>query len=211
MKKFVGFIFIWTVLLSLVYILYSENQTSVTKGKSAEEIHSIIEKYGDRAYKSFYSIEELRPYSIIQIDKISQMYSNKWLSPDLIMKKITSKDKKILAKSIIEYINDMKKNKREYILKKIINWCKADLQFSFINNDLGIYRENILKAVHQVTGTQRIISKYYDLKADDVEKLSPEQMNKAYYETLNLVSSLKWQDQLKYYSDIYNQLAVICK
>ncbi len=210
MKKFIGFIFIWAVLLSLVYILYSEDQKDAINGKPSEEIHYIIEKYGDRAYKSFYSIDELRPYSIIQIDRISELYNNKWLSPDLIMKKITAKDKKILNNSIIGYINDMKKNKREYILKKIINWCKADLQFSFINNDLGIYRENLIKAVHQVTSSQRIISKYYDLKANNIEKLSPEQMNKAYYETLNLVSSLKFRDQLKYYSEIYNQLAIIC-
>lgn len=209
MKKFIGFIFIWVVLLALVYILYSEDQQTSIKEKPSEEIHLIIEKYGDIAYRSFYSIDELRPYSIIQIDNISQMYGNKWLSPDLIIQKLTPKDKTILSKSIIEYINDMKKSKREYILTKIIYWCKADLQFSFINTDLGIYKGNILKAVHQVTSTQRIISKYYDLKASSVETLSPEQINKAYYETLNLVSSLKFQDQLKYYSEIYNELAIL--
>ncbi len=210
MKKFGLFMVLWLLLLSLVYLLHSEDQPKEAKPATIEmQVTSIVKIYGDGAFKAFYSLEELRPYSIVQIDQICDIYDNHWLSPSTILDKLDNDDKNLLTKSVAEYITSFNDpDKEKYILLRLVNWCKADLQFAFINNSLGIYQENIVQALNNVNKTNQYFL-IYDVKADTVNQQKDQQNEYTYYQTLNLISTMKTPDQLKFYGDIFYQLASI--
>ncbi|MFH1052293.1 MAG: hypothetical protein V1779_15340 [bacterium] len=208
MKKLGIFIVLWLLLLSLVYLLHSEDQQKAAKPSTINtQINNIVKLYGDRAFKAFYSIEELRPYSIVQIDQICDIYDNNWLSPNTILTKLDNEDKQFLTKSVAEYIGSFNDpDKEKYLLLRIVNWCKADMQFSFINDGLGIYQENIVQALHNVN---KVNQNLFDnnIKADGKNEISGQENDYTYYQTLNLISNMKTSDQMKFYGDIYYQLA----
>jgi hypothetical protein len=212
MKKFSAFMAIWLILLSLVYLLHSEdNQQDKTEKSVAEiQINSLYEKYGERLFRCFYSIDELRPFSIVQVDKIVEIYDGKWLSPQIILSKLTTDDKLKLKASIIDYINSFSdNNKRMFIIARIISWCKADLQLNFMNQELGIHQDNIIVALNQTNYNRQIVNKNMDLKTATLDSLNMISSDYSYYQTLNLISSLSVPDQLKYYGDVFNQLALL--
>lgn len=208
MKKFVFFLMLWLILISLVYFLQSEDQTVDRKNSDIKDkVMLLVEQYGDRAFKAFYSLDELRPYCIVQIDKICDMYGNNWLSPVKIMENLKAEDKKFLAKSVAEYIESFPdENKKNYIISRIISWCKGDLQFTFLNEGMGIYNDNIYRALNDVNRNNQFHSPY-DYKSAESEIISNDQNDFIYYQTLNLVSGMAFSDQLKFYGDIYYQLA----
>ncbi|MFC2130665.1 hypothetical protein ACFLSQ_04465 [Bacteroidota bacterium] len=213
MKKLVVFMLLWVILLSLVYLLHSEDQSKPDEKSDVDvQINTIVEKYKDRAYKAFYSLEELRPYSIVQIDQIVEMYDNTWLSPDMIIKKLSDDDKKYLSKSLAEFIDSFKdSHKEQFIVSRIISWCNADMQFSYLNNEMGIYQDNIIQALHNVNKEKQSTIKYFDYKTAESEVMRNEQKEFAYYQTLNMISTMKNAEQLRFYGDVYHQLAEICK
>ena len=210
MKKLGIFIVLWLFLLSLVYLLYSEDQQKKSKPTDINsQINGIVKLYGDRAFKAFYSLEELRPYSIVQIDRICDIYDNTWLSPNVIITKLSNNDKLLLSKNVAEFIhsfNDAEKEK--YLISRLVNWCKADLQFNFLNSGLGVYQESIVQALNNVNKTNQYFL-IYDVKASGSSQDSTQQNEFTYYQTLNLISTMKTSDQLKFYGDIYYQLASI--
>jgi len=93
---------------------------------------------------------------------------------------------------------------------RIINWCKADLQFDFIYSGLGIYQENIVQALINVNKTNQYLF-INDYKAEREDSLKIVQNDFTYYQTLNLISTMKTADQLKFYGDLYYQLAAIAE
>jgi hypothetical protein len=209
MKKLGIFFVLWLLLLSLVYLLHSEDQQKKESKPTTiqTQINAIVKAYGDKAFKAFYSLEELRPFSIVQIDQICDMYSNNWLSPQIIVSKLSNSDKQTLAKNVAEYIESFNdQDKEKYIISRIVNWCKADMQFTFINNNLGIYQENIVQALNNVNKTNQFFL-VYDVKADGSSQDKTQIDEFTYYQTLNLISTMKASDQLKFYGDIFYQLA----
>ncbi|ROL61052.1 hypothetical protein D9V86_07710, partial [Bacteroidetes/Chlorobi group bacterium ChocPot_Mid] len=125
MKKLGIFFVLWLLLLSLVYLLHSEDQQKKESKPTTiqTQINAIVKAYGDKAFKAFYSLEELRPFSIVQIDQICDMYSNNWLSPQIIVSKLSNSDKQTLAKNVAEYIESFNdQDKEKYIISRIVNW-----------------------------------------------------------------------------------------
>ena len=201
------------VLLSLVYLLHSEDSKGgdAVDNEITSSVNTIVEKYGDRAYRAFYSIEELRPYCIIQIDKIIEMFDDDWLSPSTIVPMLDKNDKELLKIKVLEYIKSLDNdNKKNVIVLKIISWCKADMQFSFLKEELGIYPENLMQALHNVNIKKQLIAKYYDYKSANTKEMSDEQKDYVYFKTLNILSIMNFKDQMLYYGDVYNQLALLC-
>jgi len=156
-------------------------------------------------------LEELRPFSIVQIDQICDMYSSNWLSPNVIISKLNNNDKQTLTKNVAEYIESFNDtDKEKFLLLRIVNWCKADMQFAFINGSLGIFQDNIVQALNNVNKTNQYFL-IYDVKADGSTKDTTQQKEFTYYQTLNLISTMKTSDQLKFYGDIFYQLAALAE
>lgn len=209
MKKVLIFLILWIGLLTLVYLLYSDEKTEV---KSKSEIHKQVEileaKYGNKLYKAFFSIEELRPFSIVQIDKILESYDNTWISPSVIVLKLDVKEKALLVRRVTEYIESNEdEGKRKQIILKLLNWCKADSQFEFMNDELGIIKDDIMKVIESSYVDKQAISSNTIQNIALANETDKEKKDFAYYQTLNLISTFTTKEQMKYYGNIYIQLA----
>ena len=208
MKKLIIFVVLWFVLLTLVYFLHSEDK-AVTKNKSEVciQIESLSAKYGDKLFKAFYSVDELRPFSIVQIDKILEIYDNSWISPVGIVSKLDAKEKELLLSKVIEYIESFEdENKRKLMLYKLVSWCKADSQFEFIHHELEVYDDNILKAIDLNNDEKVAVSTNLENSQKINVELTSQQKDFAYHQALNRISTLSTKEQLKYYGKIYTQL-----
>lgn len=175
----------------------------------AKRINLLKEKYDSRLFKAFYSIEELRPFSIVQVDNILELYNKNegWLSPDFLISKLNKKDSDLLLSRVIEYIDSFSPESRKtQILNKLDNWCKADGQFEFINKVMEITDTTLKDIILNINEKKGYDTQYFNIKSLPVNELSEEQKKFAYYQTINLLASMKMTQQFQYYSEVYSSL-----
>lgn len=183
-------------------------ETDKAVESNSGRVERIIGTYGDHAYRAFYSLDELRPFSIIQIDKTIDMYSNKWIEPDRIIAALESEDKVILVKAIDKMICGMKEGKGDLLLEKIENWCKADMHLELIENIYGFDRTHVLGLSAEIQGTDNVISQVPPQGPIDVGSMDGLEKNKAYHKMVNYISSLEFSEQMCFFSDLFRKLSV---
>ncbi len=174
-------------------------------------IDSMITRFGQSAYKSFYSIEELRPISIIHLDKTSEMYANKWISPDEIIPLLNNEEKKSLKSRIGDIIETMEPERRKNMTLQINNWCMADIQFSVLLNTMGFAPSELLKAVYENDRTRYIFHEFGKQGNTEINLMEPNDKDKALNKAKNAISYMTKKEQMDYYSDIFSKLALIVK
>lgn len=171
----------------------------------------IEENYDDLLYKCLYSIDELRPFSIIQNDKISSMYSNKWLSPDIISSNLTYSDKENLIEKISAFLSDYEdKGKIEFILNKIQNWCISYIQFDVLINHFGIQQEQLIHSIVSINTSSLNPNTGLD-NITDFNKFDSTEFEKSEYNALNYISNMKRHDLLEYFSKVFGKLSESAK
>jgi hypothetical protein len=174
------------------------------------QICSIIDVYHDKVYEAMFSIKELRSYAIMQNDQLIESYNNKWNSPKHYLSLLNSKDKQNLLKTVVGLIAESNdKQFKKEIIRRLRNWCVAEMQFSFLIDRMGFDLSTIILSVHNIPGSHHIVERFYEkiAKAGDGTKLSPAQEQEAYFDALNLVASISFDQQMRYFSEMYNQLA----
>ncbi len=200
-------------LVFVAYLLYSAQDVDSGGGEErvAAEINELTDKYGHRAYRAFYSIEELRPFCIIRNDKTAELYDNKWISPSKLVNLLDSEDKTSLKTDVIDYLGSLEDDKRvNRIISKLFNWCKVDIQFNYIESEMEVYKINLLKALRDADNEFFKENFKYERKGSAVEKMSEKQIEEIYYRALNAISSLNKKEILKYYGGVFDKLSLIC-
>jgi hypothetical protein len=209
-----------TIIKVLVVFLFMGVFASVSSLKAESKINakSIGETlrdfgsvYDTLLFKCFYSLDELRPFSIIQFDKISRMYDNKWIPPGVILGKLDEEEREELFSKIVDYIDSFDNDgQKTFVLNKIKNWCITASHYNFMINKMGISLNSIIDAANKVSSvvlagsTGDIIT----ARASDMKLLDKD---KAYISAINYVSSLAFEGQLNFYSELYHQLALISR
>jgi len=200
MKEKIIFVFFLVLLISAQGI----SQQDAKKNNVETEIRNLENVFGNSFYKALYSIDELRPYSIIQIDKIAQMYDNNWISPKAIVAKLNHKDKEVLISGIVDYITNLEVKKSEKnILNKIKAWCVAENQLNLIAKKIGIGRTNVLKIIMNYLPSP-INSNTGEIIINDKASTNEEYY---YYATINQLSNLKPKELYHLFSNIFGELA----
>lgn len=202
-----------TALLIGFFGIGNEKQSDIEQSAQPEnsEMEVILNQYGTRAYKSFYSLDRFRPVSIIHIDKISEMYDNKWISPDEIVNILSDKDMKSLKNKISDIIETMEPSDRTEITRMIKSWCVADEQFDILLNSFGFARSELLKAIYDSEKTRFLFYEFRQQGSPNVNMLDPDEKDKALNIAKNTIANMSKKEQLEYYSEIYNLLALIVK
>ena len=200
MKEKIIFVFILVLFLSGTSFGQNNKQNDNIK----ETLAKLEQDFGNTFFESLYSIDALRPYTIIQIDKIAAKYDNSWISPKQFVSQLNNKDKQILLTRISEFINDMndaqKQNKTLAVVK---SWCIAEKQLNLIAQKIGIGRSNILNIIMMFlpapvnANTGEIIS----------SETSDSNEEYYYYATINQLSNLSQKEQFRLYSKIFGELA----
>lgn len=200
MKEKIIFVFFLVLLISAQGI----SQQDAKKNNVETEIRNLENVFGNSFYKALYSIDELRPYSIIQIDKIAQMYDNNWISPKAIVAKLNHKDKEVLISGIVDYITNLETKKSEKnILNKLKAWCVAENQLNLIAKKIGIGRTNVLKIIMNYLPSPTN-SNTGEIIINDKANINEEYY---YYATINQLSNLKPKEQYHLFANIFGALA----
>src|SRR3989339_1145939 len=116
----------------VVFILYSQTAKTADEKDSAEkkQLNELYKKYDKSLFKAIFSLEELRPYAIIQIDKLSDTYKNEWTSPEVMFEMLNKKERDYILNQIAVYLHECKDQSRSTrIGEKLKYWCIADIQF----------------------------------------------------------------------------------
>jgi hypothetical protein len=215
-SKIIAFLLIYVAIacIAIVYLVYAQKSVPVPAGEKDTKVRlTLLEnEFNGSLLRSFYSLEELRPYSIIQIDKIAEKYvSGAWLSPEETVNILDEKEKRLLLDKIAFWIDSQGDNyKKMRILDKIKYWCVADGEFNLLNSKMGIFDKNILKAINQTSMTKNFIPQLSE-QGHCTKEMTDEQIEKAYIDTYNFICNLPLEDQLKYYSEMFEHLSVACR
>lgn len=207
MKRIV-FAVVVSFLITVCYILYAQGGgIGAFSNEIKDKVASLEERYNDRFYLAVFSLDEFRSYSIVKLDKLIENYQNAWIAPDDIVFRLDASEKDSIKMNTIYMIEEIYKNRKDDMLDRIRYWCMADVQFEFLEKRFDFDRHTVMKA---------IVETNYDFNFnDEVIKKTPENSGfeqgideeKTYHATLNLLSGLEFDNQLKYYSKIYYQLA----
>ncbi len=210
-KEFLKYIPVYVLsLFIIVFIIFARNSADDKESNTKKELNGLYEQYDDGLLKAFLSLNELRPFSIIQFDKFSDKYDNEWTSPTKMAERLNRKDRELLISRVAGYVDRLKdKQKASDILNKLKYWCIADEQFYLLKDKIGLSDDIVFKALSQVAGTSHIFTQEKDNKLKDVSNMNSNQIEHLYIETINYISGLSLNEQLKCYGEVYNQLSVL--
>lgn len=176
--------------------------TMTSSNNPISSIDSLYNDYKNTFIRACFSIEELRSFSIINIDKISREYDNEWISPDEIVSKLNLKEQKQLIevlKGFISDLNDIKKS--ESLVIKLNQWCILDMHLKFISNHYGITQRKLVEFILKtdIEFTDPITGTRITQSSHSVEQL--------YYIAINNISSLPQKQIFTFFKQLFGVLA----
>lgn len=181
-----------------------DNQVNV-----ASKLSVVVAENESNIFVAFYSVSEIRPFSIIQFDKTLDIYKPGWVTPESFASLLNNKDKQELQKRIIEYLESMPAEKQNDIIDKIDYWCVNQRQFRLLIEHYDIKESDIIKALNNLKLTSHVVGDILLQGNRDINSMSDMQRNEAINLALNIISSKRLQEQLKYYSKLFHQLSEI--
>ena len=196
----------------IVFFLYSRNTNSSEDKDSTvkKELNELYKKYDKGLLKAFLSLDELRPFSIIQFDKLSDKYKNEWTSPKEMLDILNKRDRELLVVRVAEYLDGQQEQQNKtVIINKLKYWCIADEQFVMLTEKMGLPDDDVFKALSEVAGARHIFTQEKDNKLKDIKHLNSLQVEQLYTESMNYICSLSLKEQLRCYSEVYNQLSIL--
>jgi hypothetical protein len=194
----------------IVFILFARNSSDDKDGSTKKELNELYKQYDEGLLKAFLSIEELRPFSIIQFDKFSDKYKNEWTSPSKMIEKLNKHDRELLINRVADYLDRQGEQKNKSgIINKLKYWCIADEQFNILTEKMCLPDDIVFKALSEVAGTRNIFTQEKDDKLKDINNLNSLQVEQLYIETMNYISTLSLKEQLRCYGEVYSQLSVL--
>jgi hypothetical protein len=205
MKSLYKFLTPGLALFLVVFVLIAQ-QKDAFQSRAELEIDRIHQKYGDNLLLALYSIDEIRPFMILHVDKVIDNYNKKWMSPSEIVSMLNAEDKKIALAAAIEFVDDIKDfEKRNQFLDRLSHWCMASNQFNFLRTEFGYQYSDLFHAARNVKYTMELPEIQSDLE------LNPSNTEKAMITLNNQISNLTMKQQIRYYGEIYWKLSEIEK
>lgn len=214
----IGSAFVLFIILNINRINAIENKSEQKSEPKLEQkylnnfeiINKLNSKYPNSLIISFYSIKELRPFSILKFEKFYSKYEKKWEEPEKFVLNLSKEEKDSLQISMIKYIEDNKlilnKNNinRFEILNKIKYWNIAynSLEKFMFNYDLDL--ADFLDLLHKNSYLTKELDEFARLGEFDSKMLSESDHNEAYHTVLNKISNSNPKEQLKLYSELYD-------
>jgi hypothetical protein len=213
MKKIIAFLPLMAILSVILIIAekndFIQNNDQLLLDKSKE----LNERFGTSYFYCVFSMEELRPFSIIQSESTLQLYlRNDEISPKMLAEELSESDKKYLVSQIADYAASLDSpEEANNLLKKMEYWCIGDKLFTVMNGEMGFFVDNLKNAIKRIDATKKIIQQYS--QSNNIGKGDSKMLNDdpVYFEVLNYLSKQPFVNQLEYYSNIYHELSDICR
>ncbi len=175
----------------------------------ASKLSVIVAENESDIFVAFYSVSELRPFSIIQFDKTLETYSQEWVAPESYANLLNDNDKHELQLRITEYLESMPAERQNDIIDKIDYWCVNQRQFRLLIDHFEIEESDIINALNNLKLTSHVVGDIMVQSTRDISSMSEMQRNEAINLALNIISSKRLHEQLKYYSKLFDKLSDI--
>ncbi len=194
------------LLLCFVIIPSTSHNKSMTKDDKQTIISNLEDVYGkDNLILAYYSIEELRPYSILQFESTVSKYSKDWVKPFDYTSLLTDKEKSILEQRIIQYIEDSGEEKSDLIMQKIGNYLytyNTVQNISINNNESQLKSIQTLRSLRTTRTAFENISTLGEFDKEDFDSI---EMNQAKVKAFNIVAGLDDKARYIYFSEFFKQ------
>ena len=167
-------------------------------------IYYLEKEFGDIFIEAIYSIDETKPYAIIQNDHISVIYNNNWISPGKIIKMLSNEDKKNIVDEIINFLKNYEKSSDAIlIINKLKSWCITEYQLDFISEKMEVGKKRILLILKD------IYSGYINQNTGETvdQMTTKKDEEQEYYILVNYLSGFNLNEQFNIYAKLFNQLA----
>jgi hypothetical protein len=213
MKKIIAFLPLMAI-LSVIFIIAEKNDFDKKNDQLLiDESKELYERFGTSYVYCAFSMEELRPFSIIQSESTLQLYlRNDEISPKMLAETLSESEKEYLIRQIADYASSLDSpEEAKNLLKKIEYWCIGDKLFTVMNGEMGFFVDNLKNAIKRIDATKMIIQHYS--QSNNTGKGDAKLLNDdpAYFQVLNYLSKQPFANQLDYYSSIYHELSDICR
>lgn len=202
-------------LISLFLFTWMLFFPEITSNKTINETntHNFINKlemqYGkETIHLSFFSIDELRPYSILQNESTVSKYSNNWVTPMEYLALLSDTEKQELDSNIYNYIQDFDSVRKVKIYSKISNYLYTYTIFEnlFISNDDN-FKLKIFKTLRNMDVTRIAFEHISALGEFTVSDLNSNILNQAKVKAYNKIADLDDQSRQLYYSEFFKNIS----
>ncbi len=206
--KYFGAVCLIVVLYVAVFSRNNEkSQSSISN--IPEQMNLLLTKHNDDFYLSLFSISELRPYSILQFKENTDLYNGNWISPDVYLSNLDTKEREFLKTKISEYIHSKGDEFSEKVLEKMDFWCSNHSNFELIINHYGVSKEDIVKILKRLDGFKQL-SEIQSKTGPDNETINTKLQNdELFFLAENIISSKSKKEQFMIFSEIYKELSLI--
>lgn len=204
MRIFAFVMFIWMFLIP---------EISTNKTNSDNEVQVFINRlesqYGEETLKlSFYSINELRPYSILQYENTVNKYSNNWVTPVEYLSLLEPEDRESINTRIFSYINDFDMVKQSKMYNKIASYLYTFnvIEKLLVGSD-NKFKLKIFKTLRQLDATKVSFEQFSSKGEFEESDLNSNALNQAKVKAYNNISDLDEQSRLLYYSEFFKNIS----
>lgn len=198
-------IFFAAILVSVFALRSSEDK--IGNYEIIRTLNELEDEFGMKFYQSLFSVEEIRPYSILQSQKTIDLYSDEWLSSSEYIEVLAQDDLDNLKEKIIAYLNSLSSSSTIQILKKVENWCIIDMQFTVFNK-YGLNQDMIIGALFQSEFTNEVFDDYINSGPFSINTITENQKHEIINDAKNLIASQPTKDQLYFHSSLYKNFAL---
>ncbi len=197
------------IIIVLVLVGWSNRLLSQYNDKSQvlAELTSLENEFGNSLVASFYSIAELRPFALIQLDKTMIDYEHRWTTPEDISQNLSKKEKQILKASVADFVFYSDPAQRELIISKVKSWCRADKLIQILFSSYGVTLDEFLKTSDKNFYTQIYAASGTKAEESSISNMTRLEKNKMYHLVLNEIASLGRAKQFEYFSMMFKSLA----
>ncbi|MEI6091655.1 MAG: hypothetical protein WCR42_14460 [bacterium] len=197
------------ILMVLLLVSFSNRLLAQYNDKAEvlAELNNLENEFGNSLVSSFYSISELRSFSLIQLDKTMVDYEHRWTTPEDISQNLSKKEKQILKASVADFLFDSEPNQRSLVISKMKSWCMADKLVQILFTSYGVTLDEFLKTSEKNFYTQSYIPSGTKAEESAIANMSRLEKNKMYHLVLNEIASLGKGKQLDYFSMMFKSLA----
>lgn len=188
-------------------------EVSTNKTSDDVDIKEFIGKleleYGQEVlHLSFFSIDELRPYSILQNESTVSIYSNNWVLPKEFLNSLSLDERKSLNSRIFSYVEDFDTTHLSQIFSKISNYLYTYTVLEKLLMDSDEDKKlKIFQTLRQMDRTRSAfdhISTMGEFKKSD---LKSNELNQAKVKAYNKIADLDDQSRLLYYSEFFKSVS----
>jgi len=196
------------ILLGLVFFAgWQSKQLSATNDDDYvnDRIENITEKYKDLAYLGFFSVDDIKPFSILQFEQTVNKYTGDWQKAEHYTELLDKNKLQKLKKELVSFISE--NEDKDKIINKLKYWCVSSRQIDVLKNDYEIPTGELLSIFYRNDKTNSAFNILSIGGSFDPSKLTEIQTERLLNSCLNKIAEMSIKEQFEINSYVYSKLA----